>query len=73
MTKLRLGPIAEDKPVKLTIEVSGILLKDLGDYARIHARANNLSEPLSPERLLAPMVERFMASDREFNRRRRRE
>lgn len=71
MNKLRLGPIIEEKPVKLTVELSGRLFRDLSDYAREHANANGLAEPLPPERLVAPMLERFMASDRAFIRRRR--
>lgn len=71
MSKLRLGPITEDKPVKLTIEVSGTLLRDLRDYARVHAKVNKLAAPLAPERLIAPMIERFIAADREFSRQRR--
>lgn len=72
MTKLRLGPIVEEKPVKLSVELPGALMRDLTDYARVHAAANGLSEPLSPERLIVPMVERFMAGDREFSKMRRR-
>lgn len=72
MTKLRLGPIVEEKPVKLTIELPGALMRDLSDYARIHARTSNLADPLPPEKLIVPMVERFMATDREFSKQRRR-
>lgn len=72
MSKLRLGVIADDKPVKVTIEVDSGLLRDLTDYARIHAEANNLSEPMAPERLIAPMIARFIASDRVFGKLRRR-
>ncbi|MBE1527878.1 hypothetical protein GGC65_002334 [Sphingopyxis sp. OAS728] len=72
MTKLRLGAIAEDKPVKLSIEVGGAVLRDLIDYARVHASANGLAEPLPPERLVPAMVEIFMSGDREFRKLRRR-
>lgn len=72
MTKLRLGPIVEEKPVKLQVELPGGLMRDLSDYARVHAKANNLSDPLPPEKLIGPMVERFMATDREFAKLRRR-
>ncbi|MCK9540477.1 MAG: DUF2274 domain-containing protein [Novosphingobium sp.] len=71
MSKLRLGPIVEEKPVKLTIELPGALFRMLGDYAREHARANGLGEPLAAERLIAPMLEHFMRTDRGFARRRR--
>lgn len=45
---------------------------DLADYARVHAKANGLTEPLPVERLIAPMIERFMSSDREFSKLRKR-
>lgn len=66
MSKLRLGPIIEEKPVKLTVELSGSLYRDLSDYAKAHGKETGLSEPLPPERLIVPMLERFIASDRGF-------
>lgn len=72
MSKLRLGPIAEDRPVKLTVEMSGPLIRELADYAAVHGRLNGLAEPLSAEKLIPPIVERFIAGDREFNKQRRR-
>ena len=69
MSRLRLGPILEEKPVKLTIELPGALFRQLGDYARVHAAENGLTEPVSVERLIAPMIERFIMSDRGFVRR----
>ena len=71
MSTLRLGPIIEEKPVKLTIELPGTLYLDLSDYAKAHGKETGLHEPLPPERLIAPMLERFMASDRGFVRSRR--
>lgn len=71
MNKLRLGAIAEDRPVKMTVELPGAIMRDLTDYARVHAKANGLSEPLPAERLIAPMIERFMSGDREFSKLRR--
>ena len=47
MTRLRLGPITEDKPVKLTVELPGALHRALGAYARAHASENGLVEPLA--------------------------
>lgn len=72
MSALRLGPIAEEKPVKLTIELPGRLHRDLLAYAEIHAKATGLAEPLAPERIAVPMIERFMATDRGFAAARRR-
>ena len=70
MSKLRLGPINEDKPVKLNVELPGSLFRDLSDYAKAHAAEHGLSQPLPPQKLIAPMLARFIASDRGFTRRR---
>ena len=71
MSKLRLGPITEEKPVKITLELSGSLYSDLIAYAQAHAKETGLAEPLPAERLIAPMLERFMGADRGFARARR--
>lgn len=70
MTKLRLGRIEDEKPVKLTIELSGAVHRDLARYAEAHARETGIEHPLPVERMIPPMIERFMASDRAFARRR---
>ena len=72
MSKLRLGPIADDKPVKLTIELPGALYRELVAYAEVHAKATGLAEPMAPEKIAVPMIERFIASDRGFATARRR-
>lgn len=69
---LRLGPILEDKPVKVTVELSSILHAQLSEYAELHARENGIAAPLPPERLIAPMLGRFIATDRAFARLRKR-
>jgi len=66
MSKLRLGPIADDKPVKLSIEFPAALHRQLLIYAEIHANATGLAEPLPPEKIVVPMIERFISSDRGF-------
>jgi hypothetical protein len=66
MSRLRLGPIADDKPIKLTIEVPGRLHRDLLVYAEVHAKATGLAEPLAPEKIAVPMIERFISADRGF-------
>ena len=38
MTKLKLGPLIEDKPVKVTVELPGPLHRDLAAYAEVLAR-----------------------------------
>lgn len=72
MTGLRLGPIPEEKPVKLTLELPGDLVRELAQYAAVHAKLTGLAEPLPPERIIPAMIGRFIASDREFSKQRRR-
>lgn len=69
MTKLKLGPLADDRPVKLPAEVPAAVHRDLVAYAAALA-AETGGQPVAPEKLVAPMLERFMASDRGFARRR---
>jgi len=65
MTKLKLGPLLDDKPVKLTIELSAVVHRDLTIYAKVLGRETG--QPVEePAKLIAPMVERFMATDRGF-------
>ncbi|MCR4267723.1 DUF2274 domain-containing protein [Nitratireductor sp. ZSWI3] len=65
MTKLKLGPIVEDKPVKVTLELPAPLHRDLTAYAEVLARETG--QPVAdPTRLIVPMLERFMSTDRGF-------
>lgn len=65
MAKLKLGPIPQDKPVKVTVELPASLHRDLTAYAEILAR--EAGQPTAdPVRLVVPMLERFMATDRGF-------
>lgn len=70
MTKLKLGPIADDKSVKVTVELPATLHRDLTAYAEILSRGNG-RPPTDPVRLIAPMLERFIATDRGFAKARR--
>lgn len=72
MAKLRLGPVLEAKPVKLTFELSGELMREIGDYASVHAKLTGLDKPLPVERIIPAMIARFIAGDREFSRHRTR-
>lgn len=68
--KLKLGPLADDKPVKITLELPAALLRDLSAYADVLTREGG--QPITdPVKLIAPMVERFMATDRAFAKARR--
>lgn len=65
MTKLKLGPIADDKPVKVTVELPASLHRDLTAYAEILGREAGQAAS-DPVRLIVPMLERFIATDRGF-------
>jgi hypothetical protein len=65
MTKLRLGAIADDKPVKLTVEIPAAVHRDLLVYAEALARESGQAIA-EPTKLIAPMLARFMATDRVF-------
>lgn len=62
---LKLGPIADDKPVRMTIEVPADVHRDLTAYADAHAAATGQASQ-GPTKLIVPMLTLFMASDREF-------
>jgi hypothetical protein len=65
MQTLKLGPIGDDKPVKLTVEVPAAVHRDLVAYAE--ALARETGQPVGqPSKLIVPMIERFMATDRGF-------
>ncbi|MCK0166663.1 DUF2274 domain-containing protein [Jannaschia sp. S6380] len=64
MTKLKLGPIHDDKPVKLTVELPADVHRDLCDYAAV--LGHQTGQDLEPARLVAPMLARFMSTDRGF-------
>jgi len=71
MAKLKLGAIPDDKAVKLTVELPADVHRDLTAYADILARETGqlISDPA---KLVAPMLARFMATDRAFAKTRRR-
>lgn len=69
MTKLKLGHIEDDKPVKVTHELPATLFQDLKLYARLLAESGQ--PPVEPVKLIVPMLERFIATDRAFAKARR--
>ncbi len=69
MTKLKLGPLVDDKPVKVTVELPAAVHRDLVAYAAALA-AETGGDAVPPEKLIAPMLARFMATDRAFRRHR---
>ncbi|MCZ4292244.1 DUF2274 domain-containing protein [Hoeflea alexandrii] len=66
-TKLKLTSIPDDKPVKVAVELPPDVHQDLVAYAEVMARESGQSA-LEPTRLIAPMLLRFMATDRVFAR-----
>jgi hypothetical protein len=75
MPKLKLVMIPDDKPVKVTLELLASLHRDLQAYAAILAReqggANQGTANIDPIKLIVPMLERFIATDRAFARAKR--
>lgn len=69
MAKLKLGAVPDDKPVKLTVELPAAVHRDLAAYAEALSRETGL--PHEPAKLIAPMLARFMATDRAFAKARR--
>ena len=65
MAKLKLTSIEDDKPVKLTIELPAQVHRNLVAYAEVLGREGG-NPAIEPARLVAPMLQRFMATDREF-------
>jgi hypothetical protein len=70
MAKLKLGPIVEDKPVKVTVALPGPLHRDLAVYAEALARESGQAVA-DPVKLIVPMLEQFIATDRGFARARK--
>jgi hypothetical protein len=70
MAKLKLGAITDNKPVKLTFELPANVHRDLLAYAK--ALAREIGQPIAdPTKLVAPMLARFMVTDRAFAKARR--
>jgi hypothetical protein len=70
MAKLKIGALADEKPVKVAVELPAALHRDLLAYAK--ALARETGQPIAdPLKLVAPMLARFMATDRAFAKARR--
>lgn len=67
MAKLKLGAVLDDRPVKLTIELSAAVHRDLVCYGQVLAQESG-QKPVDPIKLVEPMLIRFMATDRVFAR-----
>jgi hypothetical protein len=69
MPKLKLSMVPDDRPVRLAVELPGAVHRDLIAYADVLGRETG--QKLEPAKLVAPMLARFMATDRVFLRARR--
>ena len=65
MAKLKLGAIADDRPIKLTVELPAAVHRDLIAYAEALGRETG-QPTIEPTKLIAPMLARFIAGDRAF-------
>lgn len=70
MTKLKLSAIPDDKPVRVTLDLPASLHRELATYAEVLSRETG-SSVRDPLKLIVPMLERFIATDRGFARSRR--
>jgi len=69
MEKLKLSAVPDDKPVKLTVELPAAVHRDLVAYAEL--LGGETGHAVEPAKLVAPMLARFMSTDRAFLRARR--
>jgi hypothetical protein len=69
-SKLKLTVVADDRPVKLAVELPAAVHRDLIAYAEILSR-ETAQAITDPTKLVAPMLTRFMATDRAFVKTRR--
>ena len=70
MTRLKLADLANEKPVRLTLEIPARLHRDLTAYALAVNGGDSKGAP-SVERLIPAMLERFIDTDRAFSKARR--
>ncbi|MBU2605141.1 MAG: DUF2274 domain-containing protein [Alphaproteobacteria bacterium] len=66
---LKIGPLPDRTPRKLTLLMDPLLIAELEDYARVHSRING--NDVSAQALVPHMLEAFMASDTGFRKARK--
>jgi len=69
MTKLRLTSVPDNRPIRLAVELPASVHRDLVAYCDVFARQTG--QKIEPAKLIAPMLARFMSTDRAFLRARR--
>jgi hypothetical protein len=70
MLKLKIGSLPDDRPTKVTVELPADVHRDLKAYAELLKRESGQSVS-DATKLIAPMLKRFMATDRAFTKFRR--
>lgn len=65
MQKLKLGALPDNKPVKVNVELPANVHRELVTYAEVLERESGQPIP-DPALLIAPMIQRFIATDRAF-------
>lgn len=69
MPKLKIGAIPDEKPVKISFDLPASVHRELVAYAETLSRES--SQSVEPAKLIAPMLARFMGTDRAFRKLRR--
>ena len=69
MGKLKIGVIEDNKPVTITVKLPRAVHRDLMAYAEVLKRERG--QAIEPNSLIAPMLARFMATDRAFRKARK--
>lgn len=70
MTRLKLADLNDEKPIRLTLEIPARLHRTLAAYA-VAVNGGDPKGAPTVERLVPPMLERFIAADRAFAKGRR--
>jgi hypothetical protein len=71
MAGLKIGTIADDTPIKLSVVLPATVHRDLVSYAYALSKENG--QAVEPTHLVGPMLARFMATDRAFTKWRRKQ
>ncbi|WP_298166265.1 DUF2274 domain-containing protein [Novosphingobium sp.] len=65
----RLSDLTDEKPLRITVELPARLHRELLAYA-VAMNDGEANGAPPPERLIPPMIERFIATDRSYSKRR---